>query len=631
MSTSYAGRILHVDLTKGELKEEHPSKDFYRTYAGGSAMGMFYILRDMPKNADPLGAENILTLFTGTLTGLPVPGQSRICANARSPLTGAIGDSQAGGFFPAALKNAGYDGLVISGKASEPVYLHLNAAQAKLESAASLWGKETAEVEKILQEKHGKKIEVAQIGPAGENLVRYASIMNMHNRANGRTGMGAVMGSKMLKAIVVEGNLRVAAADKARLTEYTRSGAKDAKVNEDMIGLSDYGTAGILGGQNAAGGLPSFNFNEGTIENFMDLSGETMADTILIKQDTCYACSIRCKRTVETEYKNQKVDPDYGGPEYESISTLGTYCGITDLDAVSLANQMCNAYGMDTITCGATIAFAMECFENGLITTEDTDGVELHFGNTDAMLKMVEQIGKGEGFGALLAEGSARAAEKIGKDAEQYLITSKGSEAPAHMPQVKKSLGLIYAVNPFGADHQSSEHDPAYEGESDPFFLDRLAHLGLESPQPEGSLTDEKVRFAYVTQLFFSALESYSLCQFVFGPAWQLYGPAEMVEILNAATGWDIDVQEILDVGERRLNMMRAFNAREGFTRDDDTLPAKFYKPLQGKGPSAGVALDQAELEKAKEAYYNFAGWDAETGNPSQENLRALGLDWIEL
>jgi len=247
------------------------------------------------------------------------------------------------------------------------------------------------------------------------------------------------------------------------------------------------------------------------------------------------------------------------------------------------------------------------------------------------MLRMVEQIGTGESFGALLAEGSVRAAEKIGNGAEQYLITSKGAEAPAHMPQVKKSLGLIYAVNPFGADHQSSEHDPAYEGESDPFFLDRLALLGLETPQPEGSLTDEKVRFAYVTQLFFSALESYSLCQFVFGPAWQLYGPAEMVAILKAATGWDIDMQEILDVGERRLNMMRAFNAREGFTRDDDTLPEKFYKPLQGKGPSAGTSLDKEELEKAKEAYYNFAGWDAKTGNPSSENLRALGLDWVEL
>jgi len=609
MPKSYTGTILHVNLTQGELAEEHPPEDFYRTYVGGSAMGMFYILRDMPKHADPLGPDNVLTLFTGPLTGLPIPGQSRICANARSPLGGAIGDSQAGGFFPAALKSAGFDGIVVRGKSPKPVYLYLNNGQAELVSAEALWGKETAEVDRILCERYGK-VEVAQIGPAGENLVRYAAIMNMRSRANGRTGMGAVLGSKLLKAIVVQGNLHVAAADQATITRYAREGATNAKTNDGMKSLSAFGTAGILAGQNAVGGLPSFNYNEGTIKNYMNLSGETMADTILVKQDTCYACSVRCKRVVETEYQDLKVDPIYGGPEYESLATLGTYCGITDLAAISLANQMCNAYGIDTISCGATIAFAMECFENGLITTEDTGGIELRFGNADSMLKMVEQIATRKGFGDVLAEGSARAAKRIGKDAEQYLIVAKGSETPAHMPQVKKSLGLIYAVNPFGADHQSSEHDPAYERECDLFLLDRLALLGLNDPQPAGSLTDEKVRFAYV---------------------WQLFGPAEMVEILTAATGWDIDIQEILEVGERRLNMMRAFNAREGFCRDDDTLPAKFYKPLQGTGPSAGTAFNQADLEGAKDRYYSLAGWNSQTGNPTPDKLKSLGLDWIEM
>jgi aldehyde:ferredoxin oxidoreductase len=591
---------------------------------------MYYILRDVPAGADPLGPENVLTLFTGPLTGLPISGQSRVSANALSPIGQAIGDSQAGGFFPAALKFAGFDGLVIRGKSPKPVYLYLNEGQAELLDAGELWGKETLEVDELLVEKYGK-IEVAQIGPGGENMVRFAAIMNMHSRANGRTGMGAVMGSKLLKAIVVQGKQRPQAADKKAVIAHNKAGVANIETNPDVSGLGQYGTAGLVAPQQAVGGLPSINYNEGTIDNFMNLSGEVMFDTILTKRDTCYACAVRCKRVVETEYQGEKVSPDYGGPEYESISTLGTYCGITDLDAVSLANQMCNQYGLDTISCGATIAFGMECYEQGLITQEDTGGVDLRFGNIGALLEMVQQIANRQGFGKVLAEGSVRAAEIIGNGADKHLIAVKGSEMAAHMPQVKKSLGLIYAVNPFGADHQSSEHDPVYEGNSDPLFLDRLAHLGLTTPQPANSLTDEKVRFAYLSQLFFSAMDSYSLCQFVFGPAWQLYGPAEFVEILNAATGWDVDVQEVLTVGERRLNMMRAFNAREGFTREDDYLPKKIYSPLQGKGPTAGSAWQKEELEQAKDVYYQLAGWNVETGNPGSEKLKELGLEWFEL
>ena len=244
---------------------------------------------------------------------------------------------------------------------------------------------------------------------------------------------------------------------------------------------------------------------------------------------------------------------------------------------------------------------------------------------------MIHQIAERRGIGDLLAEGSARAAQRLGKGAEQYLITVKGTEAPAHMPQAKKTLGLIYAVNPFGADHQSHEHDPMYEEGVGDFYLQRLDHLGLHSPQPVYGLTDEKVRFAYLTELFYSAVDSYSLCQFVYGPAWQLYGPVEMAEIVKAATGWDVTVDEILKTGERRLNMMRAFNARQGLTRREDALPPKFYRPLRGKGPTAGVAWNQKDLEHAKDVYFDLAGWDAVTGNPGPSKLKELDLDWVEL
>jgi len=628
MARSLNGKILHVDLTSGALTVEEPAESFYRTYGGGSAMGLYYLLRDLPKGTDPLGPQNILTFMTGPITGLAISGQSRICVNALSPLSGGVGDSQAGGFAPAALKFAGFDGIVVKGASARPVYLFIDSGKAELRDAAGLWGQETEEVDRRLAATHGK-VEVMQVGPAGEKLSRLAAIMNMHNRANGRTGMGAVMGSKKLKAIVVAGKLRMQAAAPQALTAQNREGTRNIDEIPDMKGLALNGTADVVPFQQSIGSLPAFNYNEGTFEKFEAISGERMRETILKERDTCYACTVRCKRVVETEFQGKKVDPTYGGPEYETLATFGSYCGIADLAAVALASQLCNAYGLDTIGTGATISFAMECFEQGLLTTQDTGGLELRYGNAAAMVEAVHQIGQRRGFGDVLAEGSARAAARIGKGAEQYLVTVKGTELPAHMPQAKRSLGLIYAANPFGADHQSSEHDPLYEDGVGEFYLKRLAHLGLTTPQPPGSLSDEKIRYAYTTECFYSAMDTYSLCQFVFGPSWELYGPQETAAILSAGTGWDVTVAEILEVGERRLNMMRAFNARQGFTREDDTLPKKFFKPLQGKGPSAGMAWKAEELEKIKDVYYTLAGWDLATGNPTPKKLEALQLGWI--
>ena len=282
---------------------------------------------------------------------------------------------------------------------------------------------------------------------------------------------------------------------------------------------------------------------------------------------------------------------------------------------------------MDTISCGATIAWAMEAFEAGVITPKDTGGLDLRFGNGEAMVRLTEMIGKREGFGNLLAEGSERAAQQLGRGAE-FLITSKGQEAPAHMPQVKRSLALIYAVNPFGADHESSDHDPSYEA-GFKFFKDRLGKLGLTQAQEPRSLGPEKVKFARKTQHFFSMLDSLNLCQFACGPSWQLYGPEEIVKILQAVTGWNVTVEELLDVGERRLNMMRAFNAREGIGRAQDTLGEKmFQKTLKG-GPSDGWKIDKAEWEAALEEYYRQSGWDVKRGTPTRQTLERLGLGWV--
>lgn len=640
MPTGYNGKILHVNLTTGELTVEAPPESFYRKYMGGSALNMHYLLKEMPAGADPLGPDNILALSVGVTTGAAVSGQSRMTATAKSPLTGAIGDAQCGGFFPAEMKFAGFDAFIIKGKAARPVYLWVNDGHYELRDASHLWGKITGEVEAILKTELGDKdIEVAQVGPAGERGVRFASIINMSNRANGRTGMGAVMGSKNLKAVVVrgkEGKKKFTVANKKGLNDLARLGAKMFPTS-DVAGLGKYGTAETTGAQQSVGMLPSFNFNSGVFDNWEKIDGPTMYDTILLganedKQDlkgrdTCYSCTIRCKRVVEITEGPYKVDPHYGGPEYETTSTFGNYCGVDDLAAISYANQLCNQYGMDTISCGATIAWAMECFENGLITPEDTGGIELKFGNAAAMVKMTELIARGEGFGQILGMGSAAAAKAIGRGTEEYLITSKGQEAPAHMPQMKRSLALIYAVNPFGADHQSSEHDPVYEEKV--AYPERLGSLGLTEAQPVRSLTPEKVRFARETQYFYSLMDSVNVCQFVYGPAWQLYGPEDLLQMIQVVTGWDVTMEELQEVGERRLNMLRAFNAREGIDREHDKLAEKMFKKALQGGPSDGIAVDRAQFETALDEYYRQNDWDVETGAPTRHKLEALELGWV--
>lgn len=632
MPYGYHRKILHADLTSGELWIEEPDEEFYRHYMGGSNFGLYYLLNHMPAGVDPLGPDNVLTLMLSVLTGAPFSGQSRVTASAKSPLTGGIGDSQAGGFFPAEFKFAGFDGAVIYGQSDHPVYLWLHHGEAELRDARELWGLGAWDTETTIREElDDDRIEVACIGPAGENLVRYAAIMNMRNRACGRTGMGAVMGSKNLKAVAVRGQARVEVADQKAVKRIAAHGAKELKANPDMDSLAEFGTAGGVMSQQFAGGLPTRNYQSGHFEGAEAISGERMAETILVERDTCYACVVRCKRVVEA-HRGQPigdVEPELGGPEYETVSTFGSYCEIDDLVAISKANALCNDYGLDTIACGATIAWAMECFEAGLLDTEDTDGLELRFGNAAAMVEAVERVAHRRGrLGDLLAEGSAAAAAQVGPEAEARVVAVKGSELPAHMPQVKRSMGLIYAVNPFGADHQSSEHDPMYEPGGGDLYLGRLAELGLTDPVPSDDLGPEKVRFTALTQYLYSLLDVLCLCQFDWGPAWQLYGPTPLVEVVQAVTGWDVDLDELMTVGARRVNLLKACNAREGFTRAEDTLPPRVFEPLSG-GASDGFTFTREELEMALDEYYAFSGWDVETGNPTPERLAELDLDWI--
>ena len=639
MPYGYTGKILRVDLSKARLTIEQPSESFYRLYMGGSALNLYYLHKEMPPNLDPFSPDNILALGLSVVTGAPISGLSRMTATAKSPLTGAIGDSQSGGFWPAKLRFAGFDAVIIKGKSPEPVYLWIDNGEAQIRDAGHLWGKTTGDTQAIILNELGdeKNIEVLQIGPGGENLVRYASLINMCNRANGRTGMGAVMGSKNLKAVAVRGNSKPALADPKALKEVVKWGARELP-SSNVAGLGKYGTAGTVAVQQEMGGLPSFNLNSGVFDGWQAIDGETMYNDILLgakdkKQDTkgrdtCFGCIVRCKRVVEIKDGPYPVDPLYGGPEYETVCTFGSYCGVADLAAVCKANEICNQYGIDTISCGATIAWAMEAFEAGSLTKNHTGGMEIRFGDADTMVRLTQMIGEREGLGDILAEGSARAAEKLGLGAE-FLITSKNQEAAAHMPQVKRGLALIYAVNPFGSDHMSCDHDLTYtEGIYDA-FKDRYSTLGLNQPLPAQSLQTAKVEFVRKTQYLYGMTDSVNMCQFVWGPSWQLYGPDHMVQMIQAVTGWDVTVEELLELGERRLNLMRMFNAREGFDCAQDTLPEKFFqKPLKG-GPTEGWKIDRDEFETALKEYFIQCGWDEVSGNPTLETLNRLKLGWL--
>jgi aldehyde:ferredoxin oxidoreductase len=644
MLYGFTGKILHVDLTNRHLEIEEPSEEFYRHYMGGSLMGLYYLWKNTPAGADPLSPENTLTFAVSAPTGLPISGQSRCTVTCKSPSSGGAADSQAGGFWPAELKYAGFDGIVVKGASDTPVYLWIKDGEAELRDASHLWGKYTFDVDTILKDElSDNKIEIAQIGISGEKLSNFAAIINMSNRAWGRTGVGAVMGSKKLKAIVVRGSQKVEPADKKAVVALNRKGAKEFP-GSDMEAFGRYGTADTVMANQGGGGLPTRNWDGGFFEGAEAISGEKLYDELLRgaedgKQDkqgrdTCYACIVRCKRVVQAEWQSQmhgtkELRHEYGGPEYETIATFGSYCGINDLEAVTYANQLCNQYGVDTISCGATLSWAMECFENEVINLEETGGINLNYGNADGMIAMLEKTLNREGFGDILADGSAKAADRLGKGHE-YLLTVKGQELPAHMPQVKRSLGLIYAVNPFGADHQSSEHDPLYSPKAYESTYHRfLNQIGLDKPQPSKAMNAEKVEFALKTQYTYSAADTISVCQFVYGPGWQLSGPQDMADLMTAATGWDISVDDIQEIGRRRLNMMRAYNAREGLKRDKDTLPKKMFKKALEGGRSEGIVLDEAEIQAGMDMYFEQAGWDVTSGVPTRATLEDTGLAWV--
>jgi aldehyde:ferredoxin oxidoreductase len=619
MAYGYTGRILRVDLCEKALRVEEQDELFYRTYMGGWGIIAHYLLRELPQNVDPLAAENLLVFASGIMTGVAMAGSGRSAMGAKSPRTGGFGAAEVGGWWGAELVRAGFDAVVVTGRAEKPVYLWIHDGEAEIRSAEHVWARCSAETQAALRDELGdRRARVAQIGPAGEQLAPIANVIYDVNRTAGRTGLGAVMGSKKLKAVVVRGTRRKDVANPQALRELARWYSQFYKTTW-TAGMQDIGTAGGVT-QHEIGGLPTLNFQKGTFDQWERITGDRMRDTILKDRHTCFACPVRCKRVVQVQDGPFPVDPVYGGPEYETIGAFGSLCGIGELPAIARANQLCNAYGLDTISCGVSIAWAMECFERGLLTSKDTAGLEIRFGNSTAMVQLVDMMGRREGFGRLLSKGASQAAAEIGRGTEKYAMHVRGQEIPLHEPRVKFGLGIGYAVSPTGADHMHNFHDVDYVTEES---ISDLKGFGILKPLPAKDLSPAKMRLASILIPWSTLANVICCCSFVFASM-----PRRKVqEVVEAITGWDTSLYELHQAGERAYSLARLFNAREGLNTDGDRLPARFFEAFR-EGPSAGNALPREQFERARMWFYEMMGWDQVTGAPTECKLHQLGVGW---
>jgi len=618
MSNAFVGQILRVNLTSGTISTENLNPDWARQTLGGAGLATRYLLELTSPGIDPLGAENVLIFMAGALTGTPSASASRYSIVAKSPQTNIWGQSNSGGFFGPALKWSGYDGVIFEGVSPEPVYLLIMDGKAELRKATHLWGLTVPECDDQLQAEIGHPVTVACIGPAGENLVRYAAIMNNKSRAAGRTGMGAVMGSKRLKAIACGGKRHISLFDDKGFMRVTQRQREYMDESVMKIIIETYGTNMIADLVNVRGGYPSQNWQYGTFEQIENVNGQAMTDQILVEGVRCFACPVACGRG--TEIREGKWKGKRGeGPEYETTDMLGAMCGVDDLNAITMANYRCNEYGLDTISTGATIAFAMECYQKGILKDDQTGGITLVFGDADLVVDLVERIAKREGIGNLLAEGTRRMAESLGYGSERFAMHVKGLELPAYDPRATKITGLAYITASRGGDHMNGYiQGPTFVDM--PFLI--VEDSTIRDPY-DANPQDASVLIDMENAL--SVLDALGGCKFM----GVVISAQEIVDLVQTATGWDFTLEEFRICGERLQNMARAYCVREGMRREQDVLPARLMLDPLPDGPAQGMVFEHASLEKMKDAYYEMRGWDVASGIPTRTKLHELDLDYL--
>jgi aldehyde:ferredoxin oxidoreductase len=619
MLTGFAGKVLFVDLSKGSIEESPIAEIIYREFIGGYGLGIRILYERMKPRADPLGPDNIIGFVTGALTATSVPGSGRYGVVAKSPLTGAWCESNGGGTFGPELKTAGYDAVFFAGVSQKPVYLLIKNSAAKLIDASDLWGKDTCETSDLIHAETGdSKIKVAAIGPAGEAKSLLAGIVNERGRTAARGGVGAVMGSKRLKAVAVRGGVnKIEVAHRDKLKEVEERYLSIIKSSEFAKGLSAAGTGGALSFLVSIGDSPVKNWQLTGSQSMPTAANLDSGNMDKYKKSgySCRACPIRCGAIIEQKNGPFAIPGEMHRPEYESLAALGSLLANDNLEAIIKANDICNRYGMDTISTGTTIAFAMECYANGLINRSDTDGLDVAWGNAETIVTLTEKIARREGFGAVLADGPARAAERIGKDSGKYVMAVRGKGMPFHDPRMSPAGGTAFIADANPGHHMNSQITGMLENGisigSDP---------ALQAPKMTPFADFDKKGTTYsIGAAYHALLDNAGMCA--------LYTvntqPPELAEMISHVTGWDFRWEEALRAGRRVLTLRQAFNAREGLTPDQIDLPERIKEePL----PIGANAPPKINFQALKEGYFSAMGWDIKTGLPSKEVLASLGL-----
>ncbi len=614
------GEILWVDMTKGKIEKVPIDEELVNKYLLGAGY-LSKILYDMiPAGTDPLGKKNILGIATGLLTGSMFPQASRHVVAALSPLTDVWGESHAAGFFGAELKFAGYDAIMFTGASSDPLYLNIEDSKVELLDASHLWGKDVFETDDILRKDHDRQFRTLSIGQAGENLVRFSAIMNDRDRASARSGLGAVMGSKKIKAVSVKGTGKLEVADPKNYLKQMDIFYERMMANPFTPGRVKYGTTSLVEMMQHIGRLPSYNMKQGVFDGYEKISGEAINEKYLVKARADFSCLQRCGRY--TAVRKGPYAFEGGSPEFETQSSMGSRCGNDNLESILFGHHLANQYGMDTISLGGTISWAMEAWDEGLLTAEDTGGIDLSWGNAETIIKLTKMIALREGFGDVLADGSAAAAERIGRGTEKFVMTVKKQEIAGQEPRAQKSMGLAAVTAARGADHLyafpvldeagfDKEIKERFGEQYLPEMADRL------NPKYKGIMVKE-------CEDFMVMVESVGLCKYGTQIPPEFYYD-DIALTLKIHNGLNFTGNQLQEIGERIVNLNRLFNARFGVTRKDDCLPDRLTKEKAPLGPSAGEVV---ELDQMLTEYYDVRGWDQETGLPLKETLERLGLDY---
>ncbi|HCJ66359.1 MAG TPA: aldehyde:ferredoxin oxidoreductase [Elusimicrobia bacterium] len=603
----YTGKFLRVNLETGKISKEDTPEELIENFLGGDGFAIKVLYEELKAQIEPFSPENKIILATGPLTGTRWPASGRMHIAAKSPLTGFWGEGNAGGYFGPELKFAGYDFLLIEGKAKKPVYLRIDNDKVQILSAENLWGKNTLQVTKILLTKY-PQAQVLLIGPAGENNVRYASVIagnqltGLHG-AFGRSGLGAVWGAKNLKAIVVKGNNKVKIAQPAPFSKLVKEAQRKVLTNPQALQLHKYGTNLLLDYKQAVGELPTRHHTAGKFENADRLSTEYITRNWTVSSRTCFACPIACKKIYKTKPSSGAPAVSVEGPEYHGTVFFGPNLGIADFNFILYACNLCNKYGIDQVSLGSAIAFLIECYQNGLVSKNEVDELNLSWGNKEAILSLIEKTVKREGIGDLLAEGVKRASKKLGRGSEKYALHIKGQEIPAQDARVNPSAGLSQAVSARGADHLRS--------------LVTTKHLK--------NTAEEIAQQVKINEDFYALRDALIVCYYTCGyPG--IFKVKDFAQVLPLLTGREIfsSEKELMKIGERIVNLKRLFNLREGLTVKDDNLPKRFLK--EALFTSEGKKRI-AQLAPLLNYYYQFRGWDKKTGKIKPGTLKRLGLD----